>query len=75
MYKLLIGLSLGLLLAGCHDKVYSVDYYKAHESEAKEQIISCSGSHEPDSNCFNANEALSQLDQSKIQKSISNVKW
>lgn len=76
MRKLLIGISLGLLLAGCQDKVKSVDYYKAHEAEARDLIKSCSVSSDEKANdCANANAAISQLDQSKMQNSVSNVKW
>ena len=52
------------MLAGCKDKVQTVDWYKTHEKERKEILAKCAdnpGELANEPNCLNAQKAASDL--------------
>jgi hypothetical protein len=79
MKKLLFTLITGMVLVGCSEKINSIDYYVAHEEEAEAEQIKCKKMEGKDirtePNCYNAMRAMSQITQSKMQKSMSKGGW
>lgn len=54
-----------ILLTGCKQETYTVDFLKENEAKRIEVLESCKANKQSDENCKNANEAQKFIDEQK----------
>ncbi|EPP6039562.1 EexN family lipoprotein [Escherichia coli] len=58
------------MLAGCKEKVYTVEYYTSNPAEAAKTIEQCRKGEITDQNCDNARTALEQIKKEEYKKKL-----
>jgi uncharacterized protein YgiB involved in biofilm formation len=54
-----------ILLTGCKQETYTVDFLKENEAKRIEVLEACKANKQSDENCKNANEAQKFIDEQK----------
>ncbi len=62
-----------LILSGCKEKVYAVEYYSSNLAEAAKTIEQCREGEITDQNCDNARAALEQAQKEEHKKKVRDL--